>query len=121
MISTRRTDIRTRELKLSWESSFARFETALLVQASEVPYVERRSRIERKVSLSPKLELHHRESRDVRKVEWAVWHIGGGRGDIAVGLLDEVNEAVIRDFRTVSASGIMSEEWRCVIKTSSNR
>lgn len=110
-----------RELKFSVETSFARYEIALLVQASEVPYVEMSRRIERKVSLSPKPELHQSESRDVRKVEWAAWQIGGGRGVIAVGLLKEVNETVIRDRRVVSASGIISEEWGCVTKTSSNR
>lgn len=77
--------------------------------------------IERKVSLSPKLELHHRERKEVRKVGWAGWHTGGGRGDIAEGLLGDVNETVIRDCKRVSASGIVLEEWGCVRQTSSNR
>lgn len=36
--------------------------------------------------------------------------MGGGRGDIEEGLLEDVNETVIRDCRRVSASGIMFEE-----------
>ena len=121
MISTRRVAIRTRLLKLSLDSSFARLETPLLVQASEVPYTETLRSVERKVSLSPKSELHHKEHREVRKVAWAAWHMGGGRGDIAERLLGDPNETVIKDRRSVSASGIMLEEWRCVMQTSSNR
>lgn len=67
-------------------------------------------RIERKVSPSPKSELHHKECREVRKVVCAAWHMGGGRGDTAEGLLGDANEMVIRDCRRVSASGIMLEE-----------
>ena len=110
MISTRRVVIRTRQLKLTLDSSFARLHTALLVQASEVPYTETSRRIERNVSLSPKLALHHEECREVRKTGWAAWHTGGGRGDIAEGLLGDVNEMVIRDRKMVSASVIMLEE-----------
>ena len=121
MISTRRVAIRTRQLKLSLDSSFAKLETALLVQASEVPYTETLRSIERKVSLSPKSELHHKEHREVRKVGWAAWHMGGGRGDIAEGLLGDTKETVNRNRRRVSARGIMLEEWRCVVQTSSNR
>lgn len=47
--------------------------------------------------------------------------MGGGNGDIADELLGDVNEMVIRDRRRVSASGIMLEEWRCVVQTSSNK
>ena len=113
--------IRTRLLKLFLDSSFARLETALLVQASEVPYTETSRRIERKVSLSPKSELHHKEHREARKLGWAAWHMGGGRGDIAEGLLGDTKETVIRNRRRVSASGIMLEEWRCVVQTSNNK
>ena len=47
--------------------------------------------------------------------------MGGGKGEIAEGLLGDVNETVIRDCRRVSASGMMWEEWRWVVQTSSNR
>ena len=63
----------------------------------------------------------HKEQREVRNVGWAAWQMGGGRGDIAVGLLGDANEAVIRDSRIVSANGMMSEERGWVTQTSSNR
>ena len=71
MMSIRRVVIRTRKLKLSLDSSFARLQTALLVQASEVPYIETLRSAERKVSLSPKSELHQVECREVKNVRWA--------------------------------------------------
>jgi hypothetical protein len=109
-MSIRRVAIRIRQLKSSLDSSFARLWTALLVQASEVPYTETSRSTERKVSLSPKPELSHKERREVRKVGWPAWHTGGGKGDIAEGLLGDANETVIRDCRRTSASGIMLEE-----------
>jgi len=75
----------------------------------------------RKVSLSPNPESHHKEHREVRKEGWATWQIGGGRGDIAEGLLEDAKETVIRDCRRVSASGIVWEEWGWVTQTSSKR
>ena len=121
MIPTRRVVIRTILLRLSLNRSFARLKTALIVQTSKVPCTEISTSVDRKVSLSPKPQLHHKEHREVRKVGWAAWHMGGGRGKIVEGLLG-IQMRRLSDFRRILVSGMTLEDYlKCVRHGSPSR